>query len=226
MTMQAAALNGFQAQHFTANLLDQMIEEGQTQREQARAEPMGLDDLIGGLIGESLQERDAREQLKIKRKLAKNTALPGSTIHTLRNEIRELEYKAEWNAVADVIWIKRCVCDQCGSETPQFAGYFRKSHSRISKAYRYTALSAEAESSLPREMKTEMTRVAMCADCIPQILMEDGWLTSELPEELPIEADVEEEELLQEELDEPQEFQGQESNQIEQEDGIDPPFVE
>lgn len=226
MTLQAVALNGFNSQTYTANLLDQMLEERHSQREEKKAEPLGLDDLIGGLIGESLQERDARDQLKIKRKLAKNTSLPGSTIHTLRNEIRELEYKAEWSAVADVIWIKRCVCEQCGGETPQFVGYFRKAHSRISKAYRYTALSAEVESTLPREMKTEMTTVAMCADCIPQILMEDGWLTSELPEELSIESDISEEEMLQQELDEPQEYNGQEGNLIEHEEDADPPFKE
>lgn len=220
--LPAASLNGHVSQNIS--ILDQLLEEGQAQRQQAQEEPMGLDALIGGLIGESLQERDARDQLKIKRKLAKNTSLPGSTIHTLRNEIRELEYKAEWSAVADVIWIKRCVCEQCGGETPQFVGYFRKAHSRISKAYRYTALSAEVESTLPREMKTEVVNIPMCADCIPQILMEDGWLTSELPEELDIESGISEEEILQEELDNPDEYQGQEGNLIETEEDQDPPF--
>lgn len=231
MTSQAFALNGHlptaaQGQQ-SINLLDQLLEEGRAEQAAKRAEPLGLDELIGGLIGESMQDKANTQRLKEIRKEAKNTSLPGSKIHTLRNEIRELEYKAEWKAVADVIWIKRCICEQCGSETPQFAGYFRKAHSRISKAYRYTALSAEVESDLPREMKTEMTSVAMCADCIPQILMEDGWMTGDLPEELGIEADISEEEMLQQELDEHEEapFDG-EANSIELEEDAEPPFKE
>lgn len=208
---------------FSPTDIDKLLEEGQAEQEAKQAEPLGLDDFLSELIGESNQDKRDRDRLKEARKTAKNTALPGSVIHKLKEEIRTLEYKAEWTAVADVIWIKRCMCDQCGSETPQFAGYFRKAHSRISKAYRYTALSAEVESALPREMKTEITHVAMCADCIPQILMEDGWLTSELPEEEDIEADVSPEEL---ELDTTEEYEGQEGNLIETEEDAEPAYKE
>lgn len=210
-------------------LLDSMLDEGEQQQAAKIHEPMGLDDFLNGLISETVQTKAASDRLKEARKTVKNTALPGSVIHKLKEEIRTLEYKAEWKAVADVIWIKRCVCDQCGSETPQFAGYFRKSHSRLSKAYRFTALSAEVESDLPREMKTEMTSVAMCADCIPQILMEDGWLTADTDIDSFL-SDADEAESLAEEVEEEtveqQAYEGQEGNLIETEEVNDPVYKE
>lgn len=162
-----------------ATFLDGLLEDGKAEQQLQAPEAQGLDDFLNDLLGESMAEQAARTRLKEARKQVKNTALPGSKTQALREEIRELEYVAEWTAVADVIWIKRCICEQCGGETPQFAGYFRKAHSRLSKAYRWTSLSAEVESALPREIKEEMTSTPMCADCLPTILMEDGWLNAE-----------------------------------------------
>ena len=161
------------------DLLDSMLEEGQAQAEEAASLPNDTMDFMDALIQESMQEKSAKEQLKEARKSIKNTRLPGSEIQRLGTVIRELELIAEWIAKADAIWIKRCVCEQCGSETPQFAGYFRHLVNRHTKVDRWVALSADTESTLPREMKVEMTTTPMCADCIPQILIEDGWLTAE-----------------------------------------------
>ena len=136
-------------------------------------------DFLSELLEESMGEVRDRNELKEARKLLKKTNLPGSQQAQLKSIVQDLEYRAEWIAMADVIWVKRCVCEQCEKETPQFAGYFRRSRNRHTKVDRWVSLSAEVESVLPREMKTEMTTVAMCADCIPQILMEDGWLTAE-----------------------------------------------
>ena len=141
--------------------------------------PSPLDDFLSNLVEESMGQARDRRELKTARKSVKNLSLPGKEQMRLKDLVKDLEYRAEWLAVADVIWVKRCICEQCGGETPQFAGYFRRSRNRHTRVDRWVSLSAEVESALPREMKTEMTSVAMCADCIPQILMEDGWLTAD-----------------------------------------------
>lgn len=193
------------------SFLDGLIADGKAEQQLQQEEVQGLDDFLNDLLGESMQEAAARKRLKECRKQLRNTSTNGTLRSKLQKEATELEYIAEWSAVADVIWIKRCVCDQCGHETPQFAGYFRKSHSRISKAYRWTALSSEVESNLPREIKEEMTTTQMCADCLPAILMEDGWLNAEpVTEEfgLPGTPDTDtEEEAEEEEIEEEEEEQ-------------------
>jgi hypothetical protein len=160
--------------------LDGLIADGKAEQQLQEKEVQGLDDFLNDLLGESMQEQAARNRLKECRKSLRNTATHGTARLALQKEVQTLEYVAEWTAVADVIWIKRCICQQCGHETPLFAGYFRKAHSRISKAYRWTALSSEVESDLPREIKEEMTTTPMCHDCLPAILMEDGWLNAEV----------------------------------------------
>lgn len=189
------------------SILDAMLEEGEAEKQAKAEEPQSLDNFLDGLIQESRQEKADQERLKEIRKKLKNERMPGSTIHALREELRQTELRAEWTDVSDVIWIKRCVCEQCGQEKPEFAGYFRKAHSRLGKAYRYTALESGTISDFPREMKTEMTSTPMCSDCIPQILMEDGWLTDEANLES-IQADADEsqeEEVVEQEQESPEE---------------------
>jgi hypothetical protein len=176
MDMQtAAAAPSTQSFDFLNERLDAERKEVQEAKEQ----PQGLDNFLDDLIAGGRQEIEEKKQLKEARKLVKRTNLSGTEKNNLLSTITGLELKHDWREVADTIWIHRCTCEQCGKETPQFMGYFRRLHNRHMKVDRWIALDPNTESSLPREMKTDHTTTPMCADCIPQILMEDGWLTAE-----------------------------------------------
>lgn len=144
------------------------------------ADTLGLDDLLGSLIEESRQDKQDKAKLKEVRKVVKKTNLPGAVRQAADREIKQLEVRVEWKEIADVMWIKRNICKKCQNETPSLWGYFRKSKSRIGGAYKYTPITLDAPSGLPREMKTDMEDVDLCADCLPEELMSGGWMEPEM----------------------------------------------
>jgi len=161
-----------------------------------KREPVAdLSSFMGELLSESAEEKAQKEKLKELRKQAKNTALPGSTVKRLKEEVYSLDVAQNWVEKADTIWIHNCTCLNCGRSTPTFQGYFRRMYNRHSHVDRWVALDPETVSTLPREMKVEEREVSLCPECLPQVLMEDGWLTAEAPEGT-------DSDILQEELDE------------------------
>ena len=120
---------------------------------------------LDALLIESVEIRDAKQNLKTARKAAAVTTASTEERHAIEEKIREWEAKTEWRAVAVVAMFTEQHCSCCFRIHTVFAGIFQRQEHRVNKASRWVREKTPAHLNLPKEQKANSEHAPFCHVC-------------------------------------------------------------